>query len=212
MRKFLVCLLVLLMLAVTVSAQSSFVSDEINLLTPEQSASFNERLNAYHNNYNVSVALDTTDDLSGKSIEVYANDYYASSGFDNDCAMLVICEAEGQWYIYTHGLCAEMITDEEVAQIGAVILDALQAGEYHSAVETFVQMTAEPVCQQVQAMNAEAEAIHQSQNRAVIYGLVGGLVVGIAVAVLLGFAAKYRRAGTKTVAEEPQYQEQNMDT
>lgn len=209
MRKLFVCLLVLMMLTVTVSAQSSFVADELNLLTQDQSATLNERLTAYHNDYNVSVAVVTTDHLDGTSIEIYAQAYYDQSGFDNDCAILVICEAEGEWYIYTHGLCADMISNTELTQIGDLILDDLQAGAYYDAILTFVDMTAEPVCQQVADLNAEAAAVHRSKNQTVVYGLVGGLVVGIAVAVLLGFVAKVRRVSPKAKQQLPQDEPQD---
>ena len=193
MRKVFVCLLVLMMLAVTVSAQSSFIADELNLLPQTQRAQLNERLSAYHNDYGVSIALVTTDDLGGKSIETYAKNYYEQSGFTNDCAMLVICEAEGQWYIYTHGLCATIVTDENAARIGTAILDDLQAGDYSAAAETFVEMVATPVCEAVQTMNEEAQQHQRSLNKRVVIGLICGFAVGVAVAVMLGIAAKSDR-------------------
>ena len=72
MRKLFVCLLVLALLVVPVSAQTSLVADELNLLTQDQSAALNERLVAYHNDYEVSIAVVTTDNLNGSTIEVYA--------------------------------------------------------------------------------------------------------------------------------------------
>ena len=202
MRKVLACLLVVMMLAVTVNAQTSFVADELQLLTQDQSATLNERLTAYHNDYDVSIAVVTTDSLDGTSIEIYAQAYYDQSGFDNDCAILVICEAEGEWYLYTHGLCADMISNDELAQIGDLMMDDLQAGAYYDAILTFVDMTAEPVCQHVAALNAEAAAVQSGKNRTIVYGLVGGLAVGIAVAVLLGFAAKGRQLFYKAKPEK----------
>ena len=211
MRKLFVCLLVLALLVVPVSAQTSLVADELNLLTQDQSAALNERLVAYHNDYEVSIAVVTTDNLNGSTIEVYAQAYYDQSGFDNDCAILVICEAEGEWYLYTHGLCADMISNEELGRIGDLILDDLQAGAYYDAILTFVDMTAEPVCQQVAALNAEILAKHQSKNQTVVYGLVGGLVVGIAVAVLLGFAANGRKIFYKSKFSIKKENEQNKE-
>lgn len=204
MRKLCICVLVLLMLAVTVNAQTSFVEDSSALLTQEQSAALNEQLIAYHTECGVSVALVTTDSLDGKTIEAYANDYYANSGFDNDCAILLICENEGQWYIFTHGLCAEVITDADAAQIGAMMLDDLQSGGYYDAAQTFVQMTAEPVCELVRSMDEEAQQMLKDQNHRIVFGLVGGLAVGVAVAVLLGYAAKARRVSAKEKPEPQQ--------
>ena len=211
MRKIFICLLIVMLLTVTVSAKTSLVDDSLNLLTQDQRATLSAQLNTYHNRYDVSVALVTTDSLDGKPIATYAKDYYEQSGYANDCAILVICEAEGLWYIYTHGLCADMITNEEASQIGEVILNDLQAGAYFDAAMTFVALTAEPVCQQVAAINAEIMEVQQSRQNAVIYGLAGGLAVGVAVSVLLSFVAKVRRAPAKVQTEESQETTRNSE-
>ena len=193
MRKLCIWILVLLMLAVTVNAQTSFVQDDSKLLSQEQNAALNAQMLTYQTEFGVSIGLVTTDHLDGKTIETYADDYYQQSGYSNDCAILVICENEGQWYIYTHGLCATQVADADVAQIGAAMLDDLQTGAYYEAAQTFVQQVAEPVCQAVGELEAEDQELQNSRNRKVVFGLVGGLIVGVAVAVLLGAAAKRRR-------------------
>lgn len=206
MKKLVILLLVLTMLAVTVNAQSSFVEDGSALLTPEQSGALNEQMLGYQADFGVSIGVVTTDSLDGKSIETYAGDYYANSGYTNDCAILLICENEGQWYIYTHGLCATYITDMDLMQIGDLILDDLQTGNYYEAVQTFMQRTAEPVCEEIRAMNDEAQQLQKDQNKRIVFGLVGGLAVGVAVSVLLGYAAKAHRV-TPKAKPEPRQQE-----
>lgn len=193
MRKLCICILALLMLAVTVSAQTSFVQDDSSLLSKEQYDALNTQMQTYQKEFGLSIGFVSADDLGGKSIEDFAQAYYSQSGYGNDCALLVICENEGQWYIYTNGLCATQITDADAAQIGAAMLDDLQTGAYYEAVQTFVQRVAEPVCQTISDLDAEARQIQNSRNAKVVFGLVGGLVVGVAVAVLLGITAKRRR-------------------
>ena len=203
MRKLCICILVLLMLAVTVNAQTSFVQDDSKLLSQEQLNALNAQMLTYQNEFGLSIGLVTTDHLDGKSIETYASDYYDQSGFSNDCAILVICENEGQWYIYTHGLCATEITNAEVAQIGAAILDDLQTGAYYEAAETFLQSIAEPVCQTIRNLDAEAQQLQNNRNRMVVFGLIGGLIASIAVAVLLGITAKRRQTVSVAQTEQP---------
>lgn len=193
MRKLCICALVLMLLVVTVSAQTSFVQDDSKLLSQEQCDALNTQMQTYQNEFGLSIGLVSTDSLDGKTMESFADAYYSQSGYSNDCALLVICENEGQWYIYTHGLCATRIADADIEQIGAAMLDDLQAGSYYEAVQTFVQRIAEPVCQAITDLDAEAQQIQNSRNVKVVFGLVGGLVVGIAVAVLLGMTAKRQR-------------------
>ena len=94
MRKAVICILILLMLVLPVSAQTSFVTDQSQLLTQEQKAALDEKLTAYHTEYGFSIAVVTVDSLDGKTMEAYAKAHYAESGYDNDCALLMICENE----------------------------------------------------------------------------------------------------------------------
>lgn len=193
MRKLCICVLVLLMLVLTVSAQTSFVQDDSNLLSKEQKDALNTQMQTYQKEFDLSIGFVSAEHLDGKSIEGFTQSYYNQSGYGNDCALLVICENEGQWYIYTNGLCATQITDADIEQIGAAMMDDLQTGCYYEAVQTFVQRVAEPVCQTISNLDAEAQQLQNSRNAKVVFGLVGGLIVGIAVAVMLGITAKRQR-------------------
>lgn len=190
MRKLLACILALLLLAIPVSAQTSFVSDDSGLLTEAQADALNKTLIGYHNDYGISVAVVTTDSLNDMSAEDYAKAHYAESGYGNDCVFLLICENEGQWYIYTSGLCSEVLSESELSQIGASLMDDLQSGNYEAAFQSFAKLCADPVSAQVSANAASANALQHTQKKYVILGMLGGLLVGVAVATVLVYKAK----------------------
>lgn len=209
MRKIAICILALLMLVVSVNAQTSFLMDDSALLTKEQAAALDEKLIAYHTDYGFSIAVVTTDSLDGQSIDAYAKARYAESGYDNDCAMLLICENEGQWYIYTSGLCATVISDSDVARIGDSLMDALQTGDYAAAFQSFADQCAEPVCDELAIQAAEADRVQNSQKKLVVLGLFGGLLVGVVIAVLLGMKAKKPRVSRDIQKPAPTEDVQN---
>lgn len=203
MRKVVVCVLILLMLVVPVSAQTSFVADQSQLLTQEQASALDEKLIVYHTDYGFTVAVVTVDSLEAQTIDAYAKAHYAESGYDNDCALLLICENEGQWYIYTSGLCAAVISDSEVARIGDSLMDDLQTGNYAAAFQSFADQCAEPVCEELDAQAAEAERVQNSQKKLVFLGMIVGLFVGLVIAVLLGIKAKTPRPSRAVREPEP---------
>lgn len=211
MRKVVICILVMLMLVLPVSAQTSFVEDQSQLLNQEQKVALDEKLIAYHTDYGFSVAIATVDSLDGKSMEAYAKACYADGGYDNDCALLLICENEGQWYIYTSGLCATLVPDNQVAQIGASMMDDLQAGNYSDAFHYFADQFAAPVCEELTKQAAEAERVQSKQKTLVVLGMVCGLMVGCVIAVVLGIKAKAprpsRNVPVKATGEETKKEE-----
>jgi len=190
MRKVFLCVLALLMLAVSVSATTSFITDESGLLTPEQTSALNEKLAAYHENFGVSVGIVTAEDLYGQTIEDYAQSCYAEGGYSNDGALLVVCENEGQWYLYTSGLCRQSLSDGELAQLSRTITDDLQAGN-HAQLFTYVaEAVAEPACQEIKTLEEKALQHQKNQKTYIFLGLLAGLLAGIGVSVLLWFKAK----------------------
>ena len=151
MRKVLAIILVILLLAVHVSANSIYVTDHARLLTSAETQTLEDSFNQYHVEYGFTVAVVTVDTLNGQSPAAYAATHYASSGYYNDGMMLLISERDGLWYLYTSGICTEAISDEMIEKLGSYIKEDLESGKYYDACKTFTKKCTNPVCEQINA-------------------------------------------------------------
>ena len=198
MRKIVALALAVLLLAVTVSAQTPFVADNAQLLSNAEAEVLENSFSQYHTEYGFTVAAVTAVSLEEKTAAQYASDYYKASGYDNDGVMLLICENEGQWYLYTSGICSSVIPDATAAQIGASLTEDLEAGNYYDALQSFAQACTEKVCEKLNDDAAAAQVTRSENETYILWGLGGGLLVGILVAALLAVFARPARTGKQT--------------
>ena len=198
MRKVLAILLVLLMLAVNVSADSNYVTDHARLLTSAETQTLEDSFSQYHAEYGFSVAVVTIDTLKGQSPAAYASAHYRSAGYDNDGMMLLISERDGLWYVYTSGICTEVITDEMIEKLGALIKANLESGEYYDACKTFIKKCTNPVCEQINAYAVSDQTMEREYKTFVVLGLGGGLLIGIAAVMVLVLHLKKPRKKERT--------------
>ena len=190
MRKLLTVLLAVLMLTVQVSAKSGYVADHDRLLTSAEIQTLEDSFSQYHTEYGFTVAVLTVDDLEGKTPGDYASAYYAEAGYDNDGVMLLISEPDGLWYVYTSGICAEVITDEMIEKLGDIIKEDLETGNYYNACKTFVKRCTNPVCEYINSFAVSDETLKRENRVFVFLGLGGGLLMGIAAVLSLAVLLK----------------------
>ena len=196
MRKLFAVLLIFA-LAVSVSAQTPFVVDDGGLLNLTEAGELEKLCADYYDTYGFTVAVHTVETLEEKPAAAVAAEVYEAAGYGNDGALLLICEYEGQWYIYTSGLCARLISDEELTVIGQEILDDLQSDNYGKAIETFAKRCAEPVSKEMVNREQQSTKTQKTNNLYVVFGMVGGLVVGFMVALLFAVGKRERKKPQK---------------
>ncbi len=192
MRKLFAVLLILV-LAVSVSAQTPFVVDDGGLLNLTEAGELETLCAEYYDTYGFTVAAHTVETLGDQPAAAAAAKAYETAGYGNDGVLLLICENEGQWYIYTSGLCARLISDEDAAAIGEEILTDLQSDNYGKAMETFVKRCAEPVSKEMVNREQQSAKTQKTNNLYVVFGMVGGLVVGFMVALLFAVGKRERK-------------------
>lgn len=196
MRKLFAVLLIFV-LAVSVSAQTPFVVDEGGLLNLTEAGELEKLCAEYYNTYGFTVAAHTVQSLGEKPAAAVAAKAYEAAGYSNDGALLLLCEYEGQWYIYTSGLCARLISDEDIASIGEAIVDDLQSDNYGKAVETFAKRCAESISEEMVNREQQSARTQKTNNLYVVFGMVGGLVVGFMVALLFAVGKRERKKPQK---------------
>lgn len=122
----------------------SLVVDKADLLTDEEEKNFNDKLEAFADEYESEIAILTVDDLEGKSAQVYADDFYDYNGYgygENDDGMLVLykpgAEGDRELYITTHGTGED---DYQADDFINAMVDDLKAEDYVSAFNTYIQI------------------------------------------------------------------------
>ena len=142
MKKLLSLLLVLLLLAVPVFAQSPLVNDGEGLLTSGEAAELEQLYGEYARDYGFTPILVTTDSFQGYDAETYAGAYYDTHGYPYDGILLLVSLSEGQWYILTNGICADVISDWDAESIGEDVVSYLREGDYYGAFAAFPELAA----------------------------------------------------------------------
>ena len=183
MRKVIVILLAVLLLAVNVNAATCYVSDQARLLSSAETEALENSFKQYHTEYGFTVAAVTVDTLDGVDPAEYASQYYRKAGYDNDGVMLLISERDGLWYVYTSGVAAEVITDELIAKLGTQMTDELDGGRYYDAYKIFTKKCTTPVCDWFNSDALTNETQVRAHRVYVYLGLGGGLMVGIAAVI-----------------------------
>lgn len=150
MRKLAITLLILALLACialpTLAAASSApcLQDQAGLLTQDEAAQLEDRLEAIADEYGVAVAIITVKTCNGTHHEQYARELYRKYGYGlseyADGILLLICmdPADRGWAIYCQGLGDEALNAGDREKVGRDMTPDLRAGDYAEAFDTFV--------------------------------------------------------------------------
>lgn len=187
MRKRVAVLLAALMLIVTVSAQTPSVSDHEGLLKQMEVTELERLFGEFYTQNGICLAAVTTDSFYGMTAADYASRCYSDSDYSNDGILLLVSQTQGQWYLYTSGICTQVISDADAARIGGQLSESLEAGSFYDACVILHRECTESIRQ----LQAEQEKAAAQQKTYELLGMGAGLLVGIFVAVLLGKSAKH---------------------
>lgn len=182
MRKIFAGLLVILMLAVTVSAQAPFVEDDCGLFSPATAEKLESQFGQLYEEYGFTVSVVTIPSMGKETAKEAAGKAYQSNEYSNDGIMLYICPDEGVWYLYTSGIFSQAVPDSLLSELGDTVTEQLQAGNYYEAAQTVCRMSTKPVIDVINDSAAQAEQTRRENGKLLILGLLGGLAAGIAAA------------------------------
>lgn len=145
MRKIIACLLsLLLMLGLTNAVYAGtlpWVIDDADLLTQSEEDALTQQIEDIRDSYELDVVILTIQDLGGRSIQTYADDYYDENGYgygdDYTGVLLVIAMDTREWYISTCGEAIYALTDYSLDVLGEELVYFLSIEEYYMAFENF---------------------------------------------------------------------------
>ena len=143
MKRLLILLLVLLLLAVPVSAAENLVQDGEDLLTDTDIVRLEEYYSTFYDAYGFTPAVATVGNFGGLTIEEFAGSYYDVMEYPDDGILLMVSLEEGQWYILTNGECHHRISDWDAQRIGEELVPMFQDGSFYAAFLRFPELAAE---------------------------------------------------------------------
>lgn len=188
MKRFLILLLAILLLAVPVAAQNYLVRDGEALLTANETAELEELYGSYADTHGFTPVLVTTDSFGGRTAADFAGSFYDANQYPRDGILLLVSLSEGEWYILTNGACYDQILDAQAASIGEQLLPLIREGEYYDAFALFPELANETFSNSTVSIIGGADGptsvyVRSGKN----YGKTIGICMG--VGLLIGLAA-----------------------
>lgn len=118
------------------------VIDMADILSDDEEAALNNRLDEISLRQNMDITLVTSADMNGyTSISDYAEELYEycnyGYGDNKDGVLLFVCMSDHDWYIATHGRGIFVFTDAGIKYIGKKMKSDLSGGNYASAFDTY---------------------------------------------------------------------------
>ena len=186
MKRLWILLLVLVMLAVPVSAQGYYVADHSGLLDTFDAQELEQLYSQYSDEYGFTPILVTTDSFEGMDADQYAGWYYDQQAYPYDGILLLVSLEEGQWYILTNGACYQQIDNWEAQQIGDILVEYLRDGEYYEAFSMFPELAAEAYCtSESEYGGVDAPVGARNYGKTILICMIVGMAIGgIAVGIM----------------------------
>lgn len=200
MKKLLVILLALLVLAVNVGAEAPCVIDESALVPAHQIQFLEDACQDVKLRLDYTPMVVTVDSFGGLTAEEYAKSCYDVFCYDENAMLLLVSISEGEWYILTKGACANILSDAEAAYLGELILPDLREGNYYDAFAGFIENGAQMVDQALmrqleeQQLAQEADESVSDFAACVVICLPIGFVIAIIAVLIMALKMKTVRA------------------
>jgi len=191
------------------------VHDMEGLITPEQAAALDKKLEGIEQKHNVRVVVMTVpkDSRTGteKGIKAFADDvlnkYYRDEANNNGSIMLVICPSARKWAVTTDNNMRQRITDENgFPAIKEVFLDEIKdhKDDYNAAFNNY----ADKVDELLTYYEAEGEPWDPA-NEFSIMGLILGALCSFGLGYLFVSYLRGRMSNVQHVSQADDYLDRN---
>lgn len=191
------------------------VHDMEGLITPEQAAALDKKLEGIEQKHNVQVVVMTVpkDSRTGteKGIKAFADDvlnkYYRDEANNNGSIMLVICPSARKWAVTTDNNMRQRITDENgFPAIKEVFLDKIKdhKDDYNAAFNNY----ADKVDELLTYYEAEGEPWDPA-NEFSIMGLILGALCSFGLGYLFVSYLRGRMSNVQHVSQADDYLDRN---
>ena len=139
MKKLIFMVALFLALAVSAFASGDLLVDDADLLTRQEEARLEDKLEQVRDQYGMDVVIVTVDSTNDSYIRDYADDYYDYNGYADDGVLLLVDMGSRQWWITGTGTGVDIFDSSVIDSIGYEFEDALSEGEYAEAFEIYIE-------------------------------------------------------------------------
>lgn len=170
------------------ASEPELLNDGISCLSQSEAKQVSQRLEEVSNKLDFDVVIVTTDNLQGKSISAFADDYFDYGGYGrgankDGCVLVVYYDGSStQRWISTSGYGITALTDYGIQYIGTRTATLMDNGEFVSAFLDYADLCDELVVQ----ARAGHPLDNQSSSRK-----EGNLLLKIIIAVIIGLIAGF---------------------
>lgn len=136
----LLCLLLLTVLVLPVSAKSGQVLDYAVLMSTDEAVSLADHFSDFRNSYGLDIVILTVPNLMNTPIDAFADDFYDNNGYGEDGLLFLLDIDSRQWYISTSGRAIDMLSDGELEKIGEKVVPYFSEGKYYEGFDHFLDI------------------------------------------------------------------------
>jgi len=179
-----IILCLLMALCLTVHATTPRLVDEAGLLSSEDAARLEEKLDEISTRQGMDIVVVTVDSTEGKDPEAFADDWFDYNDYAEDGILLLVSMEHNDWHISTTGYGITVVTDAGLEYISGKFLPMLSDGEYADAFNTFAELCDEFI---TQANTGDPYDTHNLPKEPfnVVLTLIICLGIGLVVALII---------------------------
>ena len=189
-----ICFLLLLALAVPAfAADRQMLVDNAGLLSAEQAANVETKLEEVSNQLNMDIVIVTTTDLEGKSKMDFADDFYDYNDYgigrqgDRSGALLLVYDTGSgttERWISTRGYGITAFTDYGIQYVGQQLVPLMDGGEWEESFLKYADLSVQLVGMADEGKPLDVDNAPKS-SKDIIKGVIISLVVGLVIAFVV---------------------------
>ena len=183
----LAAVLMLIALALPVSAASPRLVDEAGLLTDADRAAIEKQLDAISAQYGLDVVIVAVSSTGSRSPMEYADDYFDYHDYAPDGVLLLVSMEDSDWWVSTTGYGITAVTDAGLSYMSDRFVPYLSDGDYAGSFECFASLCDEFITQAKSGDPYDSHNLPKEPFR---------LVRNVIIALALGLVAAWLATGT----------------
>lgn len=176
------------------AAEDTFVYDDADILTDSEEKKLNNKLGDLSDEHQAEIVVVTVDSMDGQDIVKYINNVYDSKKFgygsERDGVLLLISMNPREFNILSNGYAGVAINTGDISDIQDVMEKDLSAGRYYNAVNKYADE-----CDYY--LTTYVTGVPFDFTKSLAFAIVGGLVIGLIVALVLKGQLKSIRRQTR---------------
>lgn len=137
---FLLCLILICILAISTAATSPLIQDFANLMISDEEQALTDISAGIQDTYGLDAVILTVPSTLNTDHQTFADDFYDNNGYGENGILFLLDIGTRQWYISTAGTAIDLLSSQELDSIGEKVVSYLSEGQYYKGFETFLKI------------------------------------------------------------------------